>query len=71
MDPTIATTLLVAFAGALVLSIHETRAALEPPFCAECQHCQERARAKAREQEELRAWYARKWNLPDEDDPRR
>jgi hypothetical protein len=72
MDPTIATMLSVAFVVALVFSIHETKAALEPPFCTECAHCQERARAKAREEEDLREWDARRWHIPDEDDrPRR
>jgi hypothetical protein len=68
MDPTVATMLAVAFLAALIISIHETKAALEPPACAECSHCQERARAKAREQDELREAYARKWQLPEEDD---
>jgi hypothetical protein len=71
MDPAIASLLIVAFVVALIISLHETKAALEPAFCSECAHCQERARAKAREQEELREWYARKWRIPDEDDPRR
>ena len=72
MDPVIATMLLFAFIVALVISVHETKAALEPPFCAECTHCQSAARAKAAEQQELREWYARRWQLPDrEDDDRR
>jgi hypothetical protein len=70
MDPTVATLLAIAFIVALVISLHETKAAMEPPFCKECTHCQTRARAKAREEEDLRDWYARRWNLPDEDDRR-
>jgi hypothetical protein len=71
MDPAVATMLTIAFVVALVISIHETKAALEPPSCRECSHCQERARAKAREEEVLRDSYARRWNIPDEDEHRR
>ena len=71
MDPTVATMLTFAFVVALVISLHETKAALQPPFCRECSHCQERARAKAREEEDLRDWYAQRWKIPDEDDHRR
>jgi hypothetical protein len=68
MDPSIASLLAVVFAIAASIAAFETKAALKPPSCAQCLHCQALARAKAQQQQALNEWYARRWNLPDRDD---
>jgi hypothetical protein len=68
MDPTTMTFLLLALIGAIAISAYETKAALAAPVCKDCPHCQAVMREKAREQEELRDWYAKKWQMPDRDD---
>jgi hypothetical protein len=72
MDQGIAQLLVLAFAGASVLSLMEMRSSLQPPACSECPHCQSLEFEKRRRDEELRDSYARRYGLvdPEEDDRR-
>ena len=68
MDGSILQIGLLALIGAMILTMHEMGAALRPVTCPECAHCQARLEADRRTQEELAREYARKMNLPEDDD---
>ena len=68
MDQSIAQLLVLAFAGASVISFAEMRSALTPPACSECSHCRSLAYEKRRREEELRNSYARRYGLVEHDD---
>lgn len=72
MDGSILQLGLVASIGAIILTMYEMGSALRPVTCPECSHCRARAEADRLEQERLARDYARRMNLPaDEDDDRR
>jgi hypothetical protein len=68
MDGSILQVGLVALVGAIVLTTYEMGSALRPVTCPECAHCRARLEADRLEQERLAREYARKMNLPDEDE---
>jgi hypothetical protein len=71
MDQGIAQLLVLAFAGASLLSFAEMRSALKAPVCPECSHCRSVAYEKRRRDEEIRESYARRYGFadPDDDEP--
>ena len=72
MDGSILQLGLVASIGAIIITMYEMGSALRPVTCPECSHCRARAEADRLEQERLARDYARRMNLPaDEDDDRR
>jgi hypothetical protein len=72
MDGSILQLGLVASIGAIILTMYEMGSALRPVTGPECSHCRARAEADRLEQERLARDYARRMNLPaDEDDDRR
>jgi hypothetical protein len=62
---------LIALVVAMILTIYDLRASLAPETCAECPHCQARAEAERRTQEELSREYARRNGFDRDDDDRR
>jgi len=61
---------LIAIAVAMILTIYDLRASLEPETCAECPHCLARKEANRRRQEELAREYARKNGLDQDEEHR-
>jgi hypothetical protein len=59
---------LLAVIGAMILMVYEMGTALRPITCPECTHCRARNEADRLEQERLARDYARRMNLPDDDD---
>jgi hypothetical protein len=59
---------LVAALGAIVLTMYEMGSSLRPVACPECSHCRARQEADRLEQERLARDYARRMNLPRDDD---
>jgi hypothetical protein len=71
MDGSVLQVGLIATMAALVLTMYEMGTSLKPVTCPECSHCRARAEADRLEQERLARDYARRMNLPhDEDDER-
>ncbi len=68
MDGSILQVGLLALIGAMILTTYEMGSALRPVSCPECAHCKARREADRLEQERLARDYARKMNLPDDDD---
>jgi hypothetical protein len=58
---------------AMLVMLYELRASLAPPVCGECPHCRAIVLERARRDEDLQTWYARKHGLEvdDEDELRR
>jgi hypothetical protein len=71
MDGSILQLGLVAVIGAIILTMYEMGSALRPVACPECCHCRARAEAERLEQERLARDYARRLNLPRDDDDER
>jgi hypothetical protein len=71
MDGSILQLGLVALFGAIILTMYEMGSAMRPVACPECTHCRARAEADRLEQERLARDYARRMNLPREDDDER
>ena len=70
MDGSILQVGLIAVMAALVLTLYEMGSSLRPVTCPECSHCRARAEAERIEQERLARDYARRMNLPRDDDDR-
>lgn len=68
MDGSILQLGLVAAVGAIIITMYEMGSALRPVACPECTHCRARAEADRLEQERLARDYARRMNLPRDDD---
>ena len=60
-----------ALAVAMIVTVYDLRASLQPETCAECPHCRAREEADALQQEILAREYARTHGLDPEDDDRR
>ncbi|HXG39860.1 MAG TPA: hypothetical protein VNJ28_02865 [Candidatus Limnocylindrales bacterium] len=68
MDPGVAQLLVLAFIVATGLSAVELKAALRPPVCLECPHCQAIIREERRREEAAREAVLRQYRPPDRED---